>query len=305
MPVTTVTGSTTALLSELLPSIIQEALFVASEKSIMRGLVKNYTLGPAQGKTINVPIYPQQTAVSLAENVKIWDYQSTGYANVDTSTATLTIGEVGIATHISDLARISSATNVVADIGRLFGEAIARKIDQDLTAKFTEFTTNVVGSSGNILAVTGAISAASVFQAVSKLRSAGVPSSDLACVLHPSVAYDLKANITNTFANPNAGIIQNEAMQMGYVGMLAGVPIYETSNFAAPSGGDNTVGDYIGGLFHRDALGFGLMQDIKIEAQRDALMRGDALVATALYATGKLYEAYGVAMAFDSSIVNP
>jgi N4-gp56 family major capsid protein len=301
MPVTTVTGSTTALLSELLPSIIQEALFVASEKSIMRGLVKNYTLGPAQGKTINVPIYPQQTAVSLAENVKIWDHQSTGYANVDTSTATLTIGEVGIATHISDLARISSATNVVADIGRLFGEAIARKIDQDLTAKFTQFTTNVVGSSGNILAVTGAISAASVFQAVSKLRSAGVPSSDLACVLHPSVAYDLKANITNTFANPNAGTIQNEAMQMGYVGMLAGVPVYETSNFAVAN---ETAGDYIGGLFHRDALGFGLMQDIKIEAQRDALMRGDALVATALYATGKLYEAYGVAMAFDSSIVN-
>jgi N4-gp56 family major capsid protein len=304
MPVTTVTGSTTALLSELLPSIIQEALFVASEKSIMRGLVKNYTLGPAQGKTINVPIYPQQTAVSLAENVKIWDHQSTGYANVNTSTAQLTIGEVGIATHISDLARISSATNVVADIGRLFGEAIARKIDKDLTSQFISFTTNLVGSA-NISKVTGAdaisstLSAADIFKAVAKLRSAGVPSSDLACVLHPSVAYDLKANITNTFANPNAGLIQNEAMQMGYVGMLAGVPVYETSNID----NNNTTGDYSGAVFHRDALGFGLMQDIKIEAQRDALMRGDALVATALYATGVLYEGYGCVVLADSSIL--
>jgi N4-gp56 family major capsid protein len=294
----TSTLTTTSALSELLPSIVQEALFVASERSIMRGLVKNYTLGPAQGKTINVPIYPQQTAVSLTEGTGL-NLGDVGYANVNTSTATLTVSEVGLATHITDLARLSSATNVVADIGRLFGEAIARKIDQDLTAKFAQFTTNVVGSSGNILAVTGAISAASVFQAVAKLRGAGVPSSDLACVLHPSVAYDLKANITNTFANPNAGLIQNEAMQMGYVGMLAGVPVYETSNID----NNNTTGDYSGAVFHRDALGFGLMQDIKIEAQRDALMRGDALVATALYATGVLYEAYGCVVLADSSIL--
>jgi N4-gp56 family major capsid protein len=270
----------------------------------MRGLVKNYTLGPAQGKTINVPIYPQQTAVSLAENVKIWDHQSTGYANVNTSTAQLTIGEVGIATHISDLARISSATNVVADIGRLFGEAIARKIDKDLTAQFISFTTNLVGSANvsktsGASAISSTLSASDIFKAVAKLRSAGVPSSDLACVLHPSVAYDLKANITNTFANPNAGLIQNEAMQMGYVGMLAGVPVYETSNID----NNNTTGDYSGAVFHRDALGFGLMQDIKIEAQRDALMRGDALVATALYATGVLYEGYGCVVLADSSIL--
>ena len=305
MPVTTVTGSTTATLNDLLPSIIQEALFVASEQSIMRGLVKNYSLGPAQGKTINVPIYPQQTAVSLAENVKIWDHQSTGYANVSTDTATLTIGEVGLATHISDLARISSASNVVADVGRLFGEAIARKIDKDLTSQFINFTTNLVGSA-NVSKVTGAnaissiLSASDVFKAVAKLRSAGVPTSDMACVLHPSVAYDLLANITNTFSNPASGDLQNEAMRMGYVGMLAGIPIYQTSNID----NNGTTGDYSGAVFHRDALGFGLMQDIKIEAQRDALMRGDALVASALYATGVIYEAYGCVVLADSSILN-
>ena len=293
-------ATTLSTLAELLPSIIQEALFVASERSIMRGLVKNYTLPPGSGTTVNVPIYANQTAVSLTEGVTL-GHGVSGYSNVTPTSATLTVAEVGIATQVTDIARLSSATNVVADIGRLFGEAIARKIDLDLTAKFSQFTTNIVGSSGNILAVTGAISAASVFQAVSKLRSAGVPSSDLACVLHPSVAYDLKANITNTFVNPNAGLVQNEAMQMGYVGMLAGVPVYETSNFATANATD---GDYIGGVFHRDALGLAIMQDIKIEAQRNALLRGDDLVATAMYGTGKLYEAYGVAMAFDSSIVN-
>ena len=33
-------GSTTTTLNDLLPQIIQEAMFVASERSIMRGLVK-------------------------------------------------------------------------------------------------------------------------------------------------------------------------------------------------------------------------------------------------------------------------
>ena len=290
-------ASTTTSLNDLLPSIIQEALFVASEQSIMRGLVKNYTLGPAQGKTINVPIYPQQTAVSLTEGTSI-AIGASSYANVATDTATLTIGEVGLGTHITDLARMSSASNVVADIGRLFGEAIARRIDKDLTAKFASFTTNVVGTA-NIAAISANITAADVFKAIAKLKGAGVPTTDIAVVLHPAIAYDLKANLTATYANPAAGVIQNQAMASGYLGMLAGCPVYETSNID----NNGTTGDYVGGVFHRNALGFGLMQDIKIEAQRDALMRGDALVASALYATGVLYESYGVAMSFDSTIL--
>lgn len=286
-------ATTTTSLNDLLPSIIQEALFVASEASIMRGLVKNYTLPPASGKTVNVPIYPQQTAQSLTEGVALTDHTVSGYANVSTNTATLTVAEVGIATQITDLSRISSASNVVADVGRLFGEAIARKMDKDLTALFSSFTTNTVGGNATVL------SASLVFQAVAKLKQAGVPSTDLALVLSPSVAYDLKANITNTYANPNAGSVSNRAMEMGFLGMLAGVPVYETANL------DNTgtTGDYVGGLFHRDALGLALLQDISIETQRNALLRGDDIIATAMYGVGVLYEGYGVAVTADSSIL--
>ena len=278
--------STTSTLSELLPQIVAEALFVASERSIMRNLVRNYTLGPAQGKTVRVPIYPAQTAAAVNEGT---DLTNTA---VDTSGATLTVSEVGIMTTVTDLARMSSASNVVADVGRLFGEAIARKMDRDLTALFDGFST-VIGDG------TGQISAAKVFEAVAKLRSAGVPGTDLYCVLHPAIAYDLKANLTNTFANPNAGLIQNEAMAAGYVGMLAGVPIFETSNIADTG----TAGDFKGGLFHRDALGLAMMQDIKIETQRDASLRADELVATAVYGVGELYDGYGVELHFDSSIL--
>lgn len=280
-------ASTTTTLNDLLPQIVAEALFVASERSIMRGLVKNYTIGAQQGKTITVPIYPLQTAAGLTEGTAATP------ADVSTDGVTLTVAEVGLATQITDLARVSSASNIVSDIGRLFGEAIARKMDLDLTALFDSFTTNVVGTDST------ALSAATIFQAVAKLKSAGVPSTDIACVLHPAVAYDLKSNLTNTFGNPNAGDLQNEAMRQGYVGQLAGIPVFETSNIA----NTGTAGDYKCGVFHRDAIGLAMMQDIKIETQRQSLLRGDDIIATAVYAKGIIREQYGVEVVADSSIL--
>jgi len=280
-------ASTTTTLNDLLPQIVAEALFVASERSIMRGLVKNYTIGAQQGKTITVPIYPLQTAGALTEGT------AASPADVSTDGVTLTVAEVGLATQITDLARVSSASNIVSDIGRLFGEAIARKMDLDLTALFGSFSTNTVGSNST------ALTAAKVFEAVAQLKSAGVPSTDIACVLHPAVAYDLKSAITNVFANPNAGDLQNEAMRQGYIGQLAGIPVFETSNIA----NTGTTGDYNCGVFHRDAIGLAMMQDIKIETQRQSLLRGDDIIATAVYAKGIIREQYGVKVVADSSIL--
>ena len=280
-------GSTTTTLNDLLPQIIQEAQFVFSERSIMRGLVKNFMLSPGQGKTVNVPIYPLQTAAALTEGNEITN------TAVSTDQAVLTVSPVAIRTMLTDLARTSASSNVVADLGRLFGEAVARKIDSDLCALLAGSFTNAVGNA------TTAISAASVFQAVAKLKSQGVPTDGLACVLHPAIAYDLKANLTNTFANPASGDVQNEAMRMGYVGMLAGVPIYETSNIA----NTGTTGDYYGGLFHRDAFGVGMIGDIAIETQRRASFLSDDIICSASYGVGVLYENYNVQILADSSIL--
>jgi len=275
--------TTTTSLNDLIPSIIAEAMFVASERSIMRNLVKNYSVPYGTGKTITVPRYGLQTAAGVAEGT---DLANTSIA---TDSAVLTVSEVGIMTTVTDLAVNASQANVIADVGRLFGEAIARKLDQDLTGLFASFST-VVGSNAT------ALTAAHVFQAVAKLRAAGVPGDALFLVLNPEVAYDLKKDLTSAFQNPAAGVIQNSAMQSGYVGMLAGVPVFETSNVVS------AAGDSIGGLFHRDALGLALMKDISIEPQRDASLRATELVATAVYGVGELYDAYGIAMSFDSSI---
>ena len=278
--------STSSTLSELYTEIVAEALFVASERSIMRPLVKNYAIAGG-GKSVEVPIY---AAVSAAAVSEASDLSNTA---INPSSVTITASENGIMTTLTDLARNSAPRNVAADIGKLFGEAIAKKIDTDLTALFGGFSTTV-GSAST------AMSAALIFQAVAKLRATGVPSDNLACVLHPQVAFDLKSGLTNTFANPNPGA-GNEALRTGFAGQIAGVSVYETSNMADASGNNpGTTGDYKGAVFHPDSLGLAMMQDLKIETQRDASLRADEIVATAVYGVSEIHDTYGVKLTADT-----
>jgi N4-gp56 family major capsid protein len=275
----------TSSLDHLIAPIVAEAQFVAQERSIMRNLVKNFAVPANSGKVLQVPVYGNPTADSVNEADDL------SPSAITSSQVDITLGEIGVMTNVSDMAVNYAPANVIADIGRLFGEAIAKKIDQDLCALFDGFGTSVGTDSA-------ALSAATIFNAVANLRANGVPATDLACVVHPMVAYDLKANLTNTFANSNANEVANEALRTGYVGTLAGVPVYETSNIS----NTGTTGDYKGGLFHRDALALALGADIKIETQRDASARATEMVGTAVYGVAEIHDTYGVEILADSSI---
>jgi len=275
--------STSSTLSELYTEIVAEALFVASERSVMRPLVKNYAISGG-GKSVEVPIY---SAVSAAAVSEASDLSNTA---INPSSVTISASENGIMTTLTDLARNSAPRNVAADIGKLFGEAIAKKIDTDLTALFDGFS-SVVGSAG------AEVTVAKIFEAVATLRQAAVPM-PLAGVLNPKVAYNVKKNLTNTFVNPNPNDLTNEALRTGYVGNIAGVQMFETSNVDGTSDTDNCKG----GIFHKDALGLAMMQDLKIETQRDASLRADEIVATAVYGVGELHDSYGVEILGESVI---
>ena len=275
--------STSSTLSELYTEIVAEAQFVASEKSIMRNLVKNYAI-TGGGKAVEVPVYANVSASAVAEAT---DLSNTA---INPTSVTITASEVGVMTTLTDLARNSAPRNVAGDIGKLFGEALARKQDADLIALFDGFAT-VLGDG------TSAISPAVIFNALSTLRANALPANECAVVLHPKIAYDLKSGLTNTFAGLDTET-SNEALRAGFVGTLAGMRIFETSNMS----NTGTAGDYKGGAFHKDALAIAMMQDVKIETQRDASLRADEIVATSVYGVGEIHDTYGVELWNDSSI---
>ena len=272
--------TTSSTISELYTEIVAEALFVASEQSIMRNLVRNYTIAGG-GKSVEVPIYANVSASAVNEAT---DLSNTA---VNPTSVTITASEVGIMTTLTDLARNSASRNVAGDIGRLFGEAIARKIDADLSALFTGFSTERAGGAGNELTV------ADVFEAVADLRTANAPAPYYG-VFHPKQIFNVKKSLTNTFVGRDTEL-SNEAMRTGFVGTIAGVQIFESSNISVDGSDDS-----IGGVFSQDALALAMMQDLKLETQRDASLRADEIVATAVYGVSEIHDSYGVKLTADT-----
>ena len=107
----------------------------------------------------------------------------------------------------------------------------------------------------------------------------------------------MKKALTNTFVNPNAGVLQNEAMREGYIGRIAGIDIFESSNVVETSASDVT-----NAVFSRDALGVAVAEQMKIETQRDASLRADEVVASTRYGVAVLHNSYGVKLIGDNQI---
>ena len=81
--------TTSSTISELYTEIVAEALFVAQEQSIMRGLVRNYTIAGG-GKSVEVPIYSTVSASAVNEATDLTN------SAVNPSSVTITASEVGI-----------------------------------------------------------------------------------------------------------------------------------------------------------------------------------------------------------------
>ncbi len=272
--------TTSSTISELYTEIVAEALFVASEQSIMRGLVRNYTIAGG-GKSVEVPIYSTVSASAVSEAS---DLSNTA---VNPSSVTITASEVGVMTTLTDLARNSASRNVAADIGRLFGEGIATKIDSDLAALFSGFSTEKGPGAGSELTVQD------LFECAAELKTNKAPGPYYG-VFHPKQIFNVKKSLTNTFVGRDTEL-SNEAMRTGFVGNVAGIQIFETSNISVDGSDDS-----IGGVFSQDALGLAMMQDLKIETQRDASLRADEIVATAVFGVGELHDTYGVKLTADT-----
>ena len=273
-------ATTSSTLDDLFANIIAQARFTAEEQSLMMGLVTQYNIANEAGKTVQIPKYPAIAAADLTEGT---DMSST---TVSTSSVTVTVGEVGAQVVLTDMAAFG-AGNPAVELGTVLGNAIATKMDQDLLALFSGFSSGLGGAGTEI-------TVADLFKAQATLRANKV-TGNLAAVLHPFQAYQIKAGLTNTFANPNGGDAQNAAMVNGYVGTIAGIDVYESANLTVD--GD---GDAVAAVFAPEALAIAMKRDFGIESQRDASLRAFELNATAAYGVAELDDSFGVKITADA-----
>ena len=277
--------TTSSTLSELYTNITQEAIFTFQETSVMRPLVTLYPL-MGSGKVAEVPVYP---AISAAAVNEATDLSNTA---VNPTSATITASEIGVMTTLTDLGASSASRNVGADIGKLFGEAIAKKVDTDLVGLFSSFTTNTAGAAGTEL------TADLLFKAQAQLRTLSVPAPYYA-VFHPKALFNLKKTLTQAgYAGTATAIseIGNEALRNGYIGRIAGIDVFENANLSI-DGSDDSVG----GVFHPQSIGLAMKEDFKVETQRDASLRATEIVASIVYGKAVVKESFGVAITTDAA----
>ena len=279
--------TTSSTLSELYTEIIQEAIFNFQETSVMRPLVTTYNISGA-GKQIAVPVYPNISASAVSE--------ATDLANteINPTEATITASEVGVMTTLTDLGRDTASRDVAADIGKLFGEAIAKKVDADLAGLFSSFASgNDLGSAGTELTPDLLLSAEAT------LRSLNIPRPYYG-VFSPKARFNLKKALANAGYSTNANAmsdIGNETLRNGYVGTVFGIDLFENANISA-DGND----DIVGGVFHPQSLGLAMKSDFKIETQRDASLRATEIVGTVTYGTGVIKDDFGCQVTVDGAL---
>jgi len=279
--------TTSSTLSELYTNITQEAIFTFQETSVMRPLVTLYPL-MGSGKVAEVPVYPVISAAAVNEAT---DLSNTA---VNPTSATITASEIGVMTTLTDLGANSASRNVGADIGKLFGEAIAKKVDTDLVNLLDDFASaSDQGGAGTEL------TADLLFKAQAILRSANVPAPYYG-VFHPKALFNLKKTLTQAGYSGTATAISeigNEALRNGYIGRIAGIDVFENANITI-----DAYDDSYGGVFHPASLGLAMKEEFKVESQRDASLRATELVASIVYGTGVIKDTYGVTVRTDTAL---
>jgi len=279
--------TTSSSISELYTEIIQEAIFTFQETSVMRPLVTTYNIA-GQGKQIAVPIFPTVSASAVAEGTDLSNTE------VNPTETTITASEVGVMTTLTDLARESSSRPIAQDIGRVFGEAIAKKVDTDLVDLFGSFASgNDLGSAGTEL------TADLLLKAESTLRALNVPRPYYA-VFHPKAVFNLKKTLTQAGYSGTATALSSTGENVfgsGFVGNIFGIDVYENANVTV-DGSDDSVG----GVFHPMSLGLAMKMDFKLETQRDASLRATEIVGTVTYGKGVVKDDYGCAVTVDSAL---
>ena len=276
--------TTSSTLAELYTDVVQEAIFNFQETSVMRPLVTTYNI-TGQGKTVQVPVYPAISAAAVAEGT---DLANTA---IDPTAVDITASEIGVMTTLTDLGRDSAQRNVGSDIGKLFGDGLAKKVDSDLAALFTSFTA-ALGAAATEL------TPELLFQAQATLRALNVPAPYYG-VFNPKAVFNLKKVLTNAGYSTGANAISdkgNQALNDGFVGRIAGIDVFENANIAID--GDD---DSVGAVFHPASIGLIMKSDIKIENQRNASLRGTEIVASMTVGQAIVKNDFGVKITVDSA----
>lgn len=274
--------------SSIAQAMQENAIFAIHEMQVMGGLVRSFGdmggLNDRKGYDYN-----KGTAAVIGE-----DDDLTSSAFTPSLRVTLTPFEIGLQYFVTDSRRDSDLPeNIIRDGSMELAMAANDKIETDLVGDMASFTAGTVGAAGTTITWSYMANAIAIARNASK--SISVP---LNAVIHGYQASVLAKSAS--IAGATLAQAPNTTEEVTRRGLTPAFRfhdclIYQT--FVAP----DTLDDFKGGVFPRDALAIDWRRRVRVEPDRDPSRRGTEFNMSAVYAHGVWRPSLGVTLHFDAS----
>lgn len=263
--VTTAGGSAGELVAaEIVSRLVIDAAYA---ESVMPSLVRVADISSESTLTVEFPKWPLLSASDLTEGT---DASNTAF---NTSSTSVIADEAGIMITVTDMLLSSAGVGGLEPYAYELGKALANKIDTDLLAEVSDFTT----SSG---VTNTTMTEATFLDALYKLEE-GNAKGPFACVLHPKQISDLRTNIAASsgalWGGPSV-----PAGDLGSFASLYGIDMFKSTNCPTINAGVDRQG-VIMPVGNQSGLAYVLKTSASTELERDASLRATEVVVTAIY----------------------
>lgn len=287
------TASLTSGITACQNIVISMVRYTAESAAPCRHLIEHFTLGKGQ-KQITVPKVAQATAAALTDGVDMVDEEDLGISTTDLTTA-----EVGLKFVLTDKLIRQFNEDVFKVTGRQMGEAMARKVDDDIIALFSSLNASTtLGVDGASLSLYMAMGCVSVAEA--KLYPQPIH-----IVHHPNALNELNRSIVGLHKKNQAvyaGLTDGSKpyMERFYNCTINGVDVWWDANIDKDGSNDSGYG----AIFSKSAMCIIESKAAGVERERDASLRGWEVVMVSDYGVFELDDQYGAPMLYEIGNLN-
>ena len=257
----------------------------------LRGSVDDYSaLVKGAGDTVHIP----KIAIDGTETKSVSTAVTFSASGTESKVSLSIDKHKYLANIFEDMALIQSNSELISKYTKMFGEQLARTVEDDIWAELDGFQT------GQDLAADNRVQADDLEAILNNLYSMDIDPNDCSMAVNNNILSDM--------LNPSGGIAQyfirqdavgeGSGLRTGAVGLIYGMDVFY-SRAISSSGTDGTK---VGAVYRSDACVFAAQQDVRVQAQYDVEYLGTKVVADMIYGA-KLIDESGHLMGLN--LVNP
>jgi hypothetical protein len=227
------------------------------------------------------------SASALTDGIDLLDSEEIGMSYID-----LTASEVGLKVIITDKLVRQANDDVFRVVGRQMGDAMGRKLDEDIIALFSALNGGTTLGADNKDMAIGACTGLVAWARANKLPR------PISCIHHPNAIATAVKSVSGASATYFAGIMQGlseELLRNFWKFSLDGISFFEDGNIAKISGYDSGYG----AIFSKNAMVYVEAQAPSVERERDASLRGTEVVIVSDYGVFEVDDGYGAPAQYE------